>query len=346
MDPMGVDGTVNVVKDHMTVSMYFPVSMREASNLSKTVNYANFVLWYGRLREIAFQPLSEAMLAEFSSMQWGMVTNSTETRIFGEATFGDIVEALFWAARVSASTIDTFAYWRVRLADGHYRPLALTHQASTWVAIVGHGQVEPRPLPDYLISFLDKIKAGDVLSRGGTSVEAIEALFDEAVLGRRVQLAEVSPGNPGQLVASHIFDTDQTDSNVVGNIYFANYTQWQAKLVDRLVHQWRSGFAVNRPGELRGRLVDVSHLREAMPFDSIEVKVFLIEVLERGLSLKFEFFKVQPNSGREKLAVGSYLGAWYEWQIDTGEWKCSSLPEAVASALRPAQSVKGQLGAI
>lgn len=121
--------------------------------------------------------------------------------------------------------------------------------------------------------------------------------------------------------------------------YFANYTVWQGRIRDHFFHEVAPEYyrGVGEHGELRCLYAKVEHLREAMPFEQIAVRLFLDAVHEYGVRLKVEYFRVVPDGGREKLAFGEHVAGWYAPGVD-GIWARAPLPAVFREALRAAAS--------
>ena len=112
---------------------------------------------------------------------------------------------------------------------------------------------------------------------------------------------------------SQLMETSLEDANIVGNIYFANYYAWQGRVRDRyfydLIPQYFPGY--RRPGRIMVCLnCRVDHLREAMPFDRIEVRMALKALKECHATLYFEYFKIDPDGPPLKLATGKQEVVW------------------------------------
>ena len=67
---------------------------------------------------------------------------------------------------------------------------------------------------------------------------------------------------------------------------------------------------MNRHGRFACISSEVEHLREAMPFDRIVVKMKLKRVYECGIDLYFEYFKTDSSEEKVKLAYGTHTLAW------------------------------------
>jgi acyl-CoA thioesterase FadM len=111
---------------------------------------------------------------------------------------------------------------------------------------------------------------------------------------------------------SHTFSTSSAESNLVGNIYYSHYYHWTGRLIDRYFHAIAPELftAEGHLGEFRCVRSRVRHLREAMPFDSIDIVMALHAVYARGIQLRFDFYKLGANGQRIKLAFGDYEGIW------------------------------------
>jgi acyl-CoA thioesterase FadM len=113
---------------------------------------------------------------------------------------------------------------------------------------------------------------------------------------------------PGVPVAQKVFSTSLQDSNLVGNLYFSNYSAWQGRLRDRFLHDiapecFDLAQVAAQPECL---FFSTHHLREAMPFDSIEARMSVKAMYEGALDLWFDYYRVDMSGTREKLAVGEH----------------------------------------
>ena len=325
---LGVHGMM-VVEDgpvgQATIGLRFPLTFRETANLSRTLYFTHFAIWLGKLRELACQPTYDTLAAEFATGRWGMVTNSSETRIFGEVEADDVIFGRIWIDRLFGphdSTQDLHYDWSKRLPEGGYERIAWSKMRATWVEILAHGVVEARPLPDYYEQFLrdNMVPASDVHS------EPLPETVDEIDLGPAVFQAPPGP-RPTVHLHEQIFETALEDSNLVGNIYFGNYTLWSGRTRDHFFQQLAPAYyrGTGEQGELRCLYTKVEHLREAMPFDSIVVRMSLTALHERGVRLSFEFFRVGDDGDREKLAYGEHVAGWFV--PGEPEWALSPLPD-------------------
>jgi acyl-CoA thioesterase FadM len=259
-----------------------------------------------------------------------MVTNFTRTEIFGYVRNSETIEARVWIDKVfgpdNSSLLLNFQ-WRKLTADGAAKEVAFSQQQVSWIKTVGHGVVEPIPCPEFFMDFViknnflprtDSAGPGD----GLTGAPAISA----EGLGKTLYEGDVM--GEGDLLKESLFDTVMEHSNLAQNVYYSNYFEWQGHLRDRYLFEI-SPEQYRRMG-VQGQLACVDckihHLREAMPFDRIAVRMKLQRLYERGVSLFFEYFRVDPGETRQKLAYGYHTLAWV--RVDGSDrYVPQSLPE-------------------
>jgi enediyne polyketide synthase len=314
--------------------MRFPVTFREAANLSRTLRFTHYFSWIGRLREIMVQPIYEQLVEHFSSGEWGMVTNYAETAIVAEARSGDVVEGRLRLERISGETGSTLQFryeWRKMLPQGGHEPIAFSAMGTTWVAVRGRGEVEVRPFPDFGRRFIEKLLPREA-PRKATSDQPMPAPGSE--LGPEITRAPEGPAQRSRALREEIFETSLEDANLVGNIYFSHYYTWQGRVLDRFFAEALPEFikAETPAGELRCLHCRVDHVHEAMPFDRILVRMYATIVHERGVRLRFDYFRLGADGREEKLAFGEHAAQWVE-PAAGGAWMAAPLPEGLRRAL-------------
>jgi acyl-CoA thioesterase FadM len=313
------------------LTLRFPLTFRDCANLSRTLYFSHYSIWLGKLRELVIQPVYSELAREFASGRWGMVTNYSETRIFDAARADGVIEGRIWLDEVSGqfgSTQDLHYEWKRVLPDGRRERIAWSKMQATWVEILSHGVVEARPLPDYYQQYIESMK----LVGSDPRAEPLPATVDEIDLG--VELFRVPPGPVNRaLLAERVFGTALEDANLVGNIYFANYTLWTGRTRDHFFHDVAPEYyrGVGEQGELRCLYHRIDHLREAMPFERIAVRMSLEALHERGVRLRCDYFRVTPDGGREKLAHGQHVVGWFA--LADGSWSLTPLPEVFRAAV-------------
>lgn len=136
------------------------------------------------------------------------------------------------------------------------------------------------------------------------------------------------------LLYEHVFESSLEDANLVGNIYFANYYRWQGRTRDEYFRTTAPELyrGTGEAGELRCLFCKIEHLREAMPFDPIAVRMSLVALHERGARLRFDYFRVNPDGGRDKLGSGEHVAGWFA-PTAAGEWAPAPLPPVFRDAL-------------
>lgn len=291
----------------------FPLVLTDSAAVGGGVHFASYFRWLGEARERALKPIGRLIAEEFYNGHF-MVTNSTRTEILGHVRNHETIAARTWVDKVfgagDSSLLLRFE-WRKFMADGAERPVALSRQQVSWIKTAGHGVVEPVPCPAFFMDFLRENGLLPDNKRAG----AADPLSDErSTLAARlgITLYEGNVLGNGDLLKEGVFDTATEHSNLAQNIYFSNYFIWQGHLRDRYLfeispEQYRK---MGAQGQMVCMDCQVTHLREAMPFDRIAVTMKLQKLCERGLSLFFEYFKVDSGGKRQKLAYGSHTLAW------------------------------------
>jgi acyl-CoA thioesterase FadM len=320
-----------------------PVTFLPNKQLSRTVSFSNYLFWLGDIREASLWPVLEKVGKQFASGSYGLVTNRANLRILGEATAKDQIEIRMWASGNSGptdSTMDLSFDFRKQSSDGTYERLAYCEQAVTWVRILEHGVVKPEPYPDYywntVKDILPKNDAPNTLESLPEPLNRLRSTQEELDL-------YVAPSGPIVMPVLHeeTFDTSLEQSNLVGNIYFANYYAWQGQTRDRylfsVVPEHFRGTGEN--GELLCLQTWVQHLREAMPFEKIGVSMALKQLKESMAVLYFEYFRVDPDGSRQKLAFGEQKAVWVNRDND-GRPHPAAFPKKVQQAFEQAISSK------
>ena len=298
----------------LSMAMRIPVTFRPNAQLSRTVYFSNYMFWAGDIRETAMWPILRQVGEQFATGKWGSVTNNSRLRVVGEATAQDQIEIRLWAddnRGPTNSTMDLKYDFLKILPHGQYERLAWCEQTVTWVKILEHGVVAPEAYPEYYMSFFEKrLPQNDNPKSLPPYPESLQALH------KADRMADIYTAPPGPtitpLLNEQVIDTSLDHSNLVGNIYFANYYLWQGTVRDRyfygLVPEYYRGAGQN--GELLCLETRINHLREAMPFDRIVVTMALKSLKVCNATFYFEYFREEPNHARTKLAYGEQDVVW------------------------------------
>jgi phytoene dehydrogenase-like protein/acyl-CoA thioesterase FadM len=327
----------NGPQDQPVFYFLFPVTFKEASNISKTLYFSNYFVWLGKLREYMIQPIYDKLVEYFSSGNWGMVTNHAETHIFGAARSGDVVEGCLWLDKVSGnekSTLDFMFEWRKKNAQGADELIASSTMSTTWVSILDHGVVEIEPLPQFGKEFVSKLLPQKPQNEWA---EKEQNLFSPPDFGHELFREPVGPVRASAFLMEKVFETCLEDSNLVGNIYFSNYYTWQGRVRDHFLHKVAPEYSMNsgKQGEFRCVRCEVNHLSEAMPYDRIAVKMHRSAVFEKGAIFYFDYYRVDEDGGHRKLGHGIHEALWFAPASGQPDWKPSRIPPEVRNALTP-----------
>jgi enediyne polyketide synthase len=321
----------------------FPVTFKHIAQLSRTLYFSNYFFWMGELREAGLWPVLERVGQQFATGKYGMVTNYTHAKILGEATVGDQIEERLWMSGnqgTADSTSDLSFDFRKMLKNGAYERLAWCEHQVTWVRILDHGIVKPEPYPDYYREFMrDSLPRYDAPNLPDPLPEPLSDLVKQ-IRGEKEEYVSLSP-IVRPVLSEQIIKTSLDNSNLVGNIYFANYYAWQGQIRDRyffdLIPEYYRG--TGKDGEILCLESRVNHLREAMPFDRIMVTMALKALKRYSAIFYFEYFLMNADGTRVKLAFGEQNTIWVKRDTD-GKPVPTPFPAVVQKAFQKAISKK------
>ena len=316
-----------------------PVTFQPSANLSRTIYFSNFIKWMGSTREASAWPVLSQMAEQFASGRWGGVTNYGHLKILGEGHTSDQIEILMWVSDNSGpeNATMTLSYdFRKMVAGGDYQRLAFCRLQTTWVEILGPGVAKAAPYPAYYGQFIeDMCPRFDAPDTPEPMAESLAHLFN----GDNDPVVYLAPPGPvvQPVVREQIFETGLAQANLVGNIYYANYYEWQGQIRDRffydLIPEYYHG--IGEKGELLALESRVDHLREAMPFDRIQVTLAVKELRECGVTFHLDYFRLAPEGNREKIAYGMHRGVWVK-RDGQGKPMVTAFPATVRSAFEAA----------
>jgi enediyne biosynthesis thioesterase len=126
------------------------------------------------------------------------------------------------------------------------------------------------------------------------------------------------------------------DTNVVGNVYYANHIRWQGRC--------REMFLRDNAPEILDELarglalvtlrVSCEYFSELLAFDEIVIRMRLAEFSQHRMLLVFEYWR-KSEKGEELVARGEQeLGCMRRLEGE-GELEPSVWPESMREALRP-----------
>ena len=290
------------------------------------VYFTNIPIWMGELRELALLPIAERLVQDMKSGQWGMVTNRSFFTVDQQFDSYDTVVGevrLLEDTDLSRSFLSLAFKWFRKQSDGSLVRAISGKLAITWVEVQGHGDVQPTVLPGYFAKYFEK------MSRFQDDIEPLgkerHSFFSKA---SSLFTTTVSTRKQNILLRQQ-FLTSREDSNLVGNIYFSNYYSWQARVRDQyFAMKFSDRYSRSSSGDFVCVHAEVHHLQEAMPFEIIEVSMYLYELFAEGFTLYFEYYSVSEHGARlRKLAHGEHSAAWVpEGQELSPEIKPARMP--------------------
>ena len=291
-----------------------PVTFQPSANLSRTIYFSNYIKWMGNTREASAWPVLAQMANQFASGRWGGVTNYGHLKILGEAGTSDRIEIRMWVSDNGGpeDATMTLSYdFRKILPDGGCQRLAFCRLQTTWVEILGPGLAKVAPYPAYYGQFIaDMCPRFDAPDIPEPMPESLGHLFD--VDDDPILFAAAAGPAALPVIREQIVDTTLSHANLVGNIYYANYYEWQGEIRDRFFYELIPDYfhGVGEKGELLALESRVDHLREAMPFDRILLTMAVKEVRSCQVTLHVDYFRLEPDGSPVKIAYGMHRAAW------------------------------------
>ena len=317
----------------------FPVTFKDGCSMSRKVTVSQYISWVGKMRELPLQSLAADLIPDVLCGEWDMVTTMVNLRVLGDATTYDTIQARCWIGNVINSTFDTYIEFCKVLPDERLERVALADVRATWVQPVSDDVPLDQPFPAYLQAYLD---------RCSINLPAAIALKNTPTTTPQTHLSGLHAGamlyrpqshRYGDLLLSEVFQTTLEESNLVGNIYYGTYFTWQGRLLDLFLYTTAPEYLrVPTPqGEMISLYSRIDFRQEAMPFDRIQVSLYVQSVSECGAVFKFEFFRERSMRCKEKLHTGQQEVLWVERQPD-GTPMATPWPQSIRQALMRKQT--------
>lgn len=144
------------------------------------------------------------------------------------------------------------------------------------------------------------------------------------------------------IVREQTFETTQAHANLVGNIYYANYYEWQGQIRDRFFYELIPDYygGIGEKGELLALESRVDHLREAMPFDRVLVTLAVKELRTCSVTFHVDYFRLESGGSRVKIAHGMHRAVWTR-RDEQGRPMAARFPDPVRAAFDTAIGKKG-----
>ena len=297
-------------QDQLAFTQRFRVLFRDGQTASKKVEFTKYAMWMGTLREAGIAGVFPELAEPLTSGKWGMATNDYRLNVLGEASPGDIVEGRLWQEQPQNDQIWLLKCdWRAIRPNGQMRRLAICEMGFSAVQIVAYGMAKVETMPRTLRQFFMEL-----LPAAGTPVKPLETLpceYEHLQLGPMLWQG-TSLAAPQAALFRHEILTTSESSNWVGNIYFANYGEWMARVRDLYFHRLTPDCFRNsgQDGEWVCLSCAIDHLSEAMPFDRILVTMDVAAIYRSGVELTFDYFLLENQQIARKLAHGKHTMAW------------------------------------
>ena len=295
--------------DQPVYTLSLQPTFRECANLNRNVYFTTYLEWTGKARELFMEEISGNLVPQIASGKWGLVTNWAELKVFGDLKAYDKLFVKFWLGSTYNSVIPLHCDFYRYSNSGTKERLAHVVQETTWVEIIGHGKVKPAEFPPYLDQFLSKAKSKKLEN---ISIEPMIQKYNSNIdLGELQVEVEARPVDSNVLWVEN-FQTTMEESNLVGNVYYANYFIWQGRVRDLYISKILPEYYVGdaSDGEPMCQYSKMDYLRDAMPFDRVEVSMSVRKVYKKGAEIYFSYYRLLNNGAKEKLAVGMQKIVW------------------------------------
>lgn len=149
-------------------------------------------------------------------------------------------------------------------------------------------------------------------------------------------------GMPDSYVYTHIVTL--SDTNVTGNVYFAEYVRWQGIAREMfLLDEVPTALPTDKDQAVVTTFVECQFLAECEAFDRIDIHVTADRVTSTSLELRFDYRRCTDDS-EVTIARGRQGLAWLLW--DKTGWQTGEVPPELPRAIetflaRPADARSG-----
>lgn len=129
----------------------------------------------------------------------------------------------------------------------------------------------------------------------------------------------------------HIVSFEET--NLVGNVYYANYIRWQGRCREMFVRECAPTVLARLSRDLAIATVRVScdYFSELFAFDTVAIRMQLDSLTQNRITMIFEYWRLQENS-EELVARGEQQVACMQRQGD--RLVPTPIPEQLREALQ------------
>lgn len=132
----------------------------------------------------------------------------------------------------------------------------------------------------------------------------------------------------------HIVGFEET--NVVGNVYYANHIRWQGRCREMFLRENAPEILddLSRGLALVTLRVSCEYFQELLALDEILIRMRLAEFEQHRMLLDFEYWR-KTEKGEELVARGEQELACMRRSTDAEELSPSAWPDSLRDALRP-----------
>ncbi len=125
------------------------------------------------------------------------------------------------------------------------------------------------------------------------------------------------------------------ETNLVGNVYYANHVRWQGRCREMFLRDSCPGVLRELAGDLALVTLHCScdYLAELEAFDEVRIAMYFDDLARNRLTLRFEYFRVNPDGSETLCARGTHQVA--AMRRTAGALEPCPLPEEMVDALGP-----------
>lgn len=306
----------------------FRPAFRESGNLSRTIYFTRFLAWAGKVNELALNDIGGEFVEKITTAERSLVINSAQLNVVNEALCFERVLARFRIGKVVGAIIPLRCEFFTFDKNNNTQPFAVVDQDATWVEVGGDNLVRPAEIPKYFGVYVTRI--GKPNEKPDHDIVGAFSDFDE---GDTIYQAVLKPGGL-PVLAEECFSTSLGESSLVGSAYYENYFIWQGKVRDRWLYSISPDLVQGSASEGEMICIDsrLDYLRDAMPFDNVAVVMSVIRIARKKLELRYEYYRLQQDDSKEKLAVGRHIAVWVKRDSDQN-LAVSELPDSVMALL-------------
>ena len=125
------------------------------------------------------------------------------------------------------------------------------------------------------------------------------------------------------------------DTNIVGNVYYTHYLQWQGRCREMFLKQHAPEILAELQGDLKlyTLKVDCEFFAEVTAFDEIAIRMHLIDIAQTQLEFGFDYVRIGPEGDEALVARGRQRVACMRGPNNATE--PIRVPESLSRALAP-----------